>query len=440
MSTDKSSIVFKSDYELDLEAPAKRYSVLDVNGNKEQFQISLWNGESMEFFLAHNVVELNSYFECLTDNGHAWTWGQRFKSLEHTLTGDALVNWKELMVEDYPDAADKTQPNYVKAIKDLITKLLDVTYPGEPMKEYMWNKISYFLCKDNQGKQLPPNKVFSRLKRMRVLGAQMHHTAPAGQPFISDTDFLKMFCNIFPPQMKTFVTEMKGCDPFNGTTTIDDVCEHLFSYYRMYLEDEKEQTEKRKRDGDDKTSENEDKTSENEDKTSDDEDDEQMNKDEDQESSGEEDDTDEEDNDKSPKKNDNDKSPKKKRKGTKGDCPIRYHAEKWFHSWTGCFCNPESAKFDRNGADKFYKNYAKGDNDWYKHVYEAAFGEGGQGNSHFNNRGEDYNGHGNEGRGNGGRGNDNSSHYNQDDSYHYQGNNYYQGQHQSYNGYNGWRR
>ena len=60
----------------------------------------------MEFFLAHNVVELNSYFECLTDNGHAWTWGQRFKSLEHTLTGDALVNWKELMVEDYPDPAE----------------------------------------------------------------------------------------------------------------------------------------------------------------------------------------------------------------------------------------------------------------------------------------------------------------------------------------------
>ena len=40
MSTDESSIAFKPDYELDPEGPAKRYSVLDVNGNKEQFTAS----------------------------------------------------------------------------------------------------------------------------------------------------------------------------------------------------------------------------------------------------------------------------------------------------------------------------------------------------------------------------------------------------------------
>ena len=231
--------------------------------------------------------------------------------------------------------------------------------------------------------------------------------------------------------MKNFVTDIKGCDPFNGITIVDEIEGFFYSYYKLYLKNEKEQTEKRKHDDDDKTSESEDEDedededktseSEDEDKTSDDEDDDKMSKDEGQESSEEDDDTNEEDNNKPPKKKDNDKSPKKKRKGTKGNCPIRYHAENWFHSWTGCFCNPDSANFDRNGADKFYKNYAKGDNSWYKHVYEAAFGEGSQGNSHFNNRGEDYNGHGNEGRGNGGRGNNNSSHYNQDDSYHYQG-------------------
>jgi hypothetical protein len=113
MSTDKSPIVFKPDYIVDPESQTtKQYGVLDANGNKEQFIIVLWNGESMEFFLAHNVVELDSYFECLTDNGHAWTWVQRFKSLENTLTDDALVNWKELMADEYPNVAHKTQPNY----------------------------------------------------------------------------------------------------------------------------------------------------------------------------------------------------------------------------------------------------------------------------------------------------------------------------------------
>ena len=91
----------------------------------------------MEAFLAHNVVELDNYFECLTYNNHAWTWVQRFKSLENTLIGDALVNWKELILEEYPNVADKTQPNYEKAIKDLITKLLDITYTAELMKDYI---------------------------------------------------------------------------------------------------------------------------------------------------------------------------------------------------------------------------------------------------------------------------------------------------------------
>ena len=416
MSSDKSSIVFKPDHELDLEEgqATKRYSVLDANGNKEQFTIGLWNGESMEFFLAHNVVELNSYFECLTDNGHAWTWGQRFKSLEHTLTGDALVNWKELMVEDYPDPADKTQPNYVKAIKDLITKLSEVTYPGEPLKEYMW-KIVYSRCKDNQGKQLPPNKVFSRLKRMRAMGGQMHHTAPAGQPFISDTDFLKMFYNIFPREMKTFVENMKDCDPFNGITTIDDVCEHFSSYYKMHLKDGKEH--KRKRDDDDNK-------------------------------------------DKKPSHvrgggNKNDKrfqgKPKHQHKAAKGSCHIGDHAGKYFHDWRGCFLNPFSDKFDRAKADEFYRNEAKGNMAWYKNVYEAKFGGsnnrynnrdgyhggGGRGGYHRDqggrgrgNGGRGNNGRGNGGRGNGGRGNYDTSHYNHDNSYHYQGNYNYQGQHQ----------
>ena len=451
MSNDKSPILYRPDYIFDPEnQTTKRYYVLDQNGNKEQFTIALWDGTSIEAFLAHNVKELENYFECLTTNNHPCTYATRFKSLGNTLVGDALINWDELVEDDYPHVADKTQANYEKAIKDLITKLSDITYPGEPMKDFM-KKINYFRCKDDEGNLVPPNKVLSRFKRMRNYGDRMHHTAPAGQPFISDIDFLKMYYDVFPLKMKNFVTEVKGCDPFNGITTVDEIGQFFYSYYKLYLKNEKEHTGKRKRDDEDKTSEsesenenktseseNEDKTSENEDKTSDDEEDDKMSKDEGQESSEEEEATDEEDNDKSPSsKKDNDKSPKKKRKGTKGDCPIRYHAENWFHSWTGCFCNPDSAKFDRNGADKFYNKYATDDNSWYKHVYEAAFGEGGQGNPHFNNRGEDYNGHGNERRGNGGRGNDDSSHYNQDNSYHYQGDNYYQGQHHSYNG---WRR
>ena len=170
MSSDKSPILYKQDYNLDPEKqPTKRYYVLDANGNKEQFVMVLWNGTSMEAFLAHNVVELDNYFECLTYNNHAWTWVQRFKSLENTLTGDALINWRELVADDYPNAADKTQLNYEKAIKDLITKLSDITYPAEPMKAFMM-RINYFRCNDEQGKLVPPNKVLSRMKRMRGYG------------------------------------------------------------------------------------------------------------------------------------------------------------------------------------------------------------------------------------------------------------------------------
>jgi hypothetical protein len=422
MSNDKSPILYRPDYIFDPEnQTTKRYYVLDQNGNKEQFTIALWDGTSIEAFLAHNVKELENYFECLTTNNHPCTYATRFKSLGNTLVGDALINWDELVEDDYPHVADKTQANYEKAIKDLITKLSDITYPGEPMKDFM-KKINYFRCKDDEGNLVPPNKVLSRFKRMRNYGDRMHHTAPAGQPFISDIDFLKMYYDVFPLKMKNFVTEVKGCEPFNGITTVEELGQFFYSYYKMNLKNENEHKGKRKR-------------------------------------------GDEDNNDKKPSSvrgggNKYDKrssgKPKHQHKAAKGSCHITSHASKYFHPWQGCFLNPYSSKCDKEKADEFYRNEAKGNMSWYRNVYESKFGgsnnryqnrdgyHGGGGRGGYNrdqggrgrgnggrgNGGRGNGGRGNGGRGNGGRGNYDSSHYNHDNSYHYQGNYNNQGQQQ----------
>ena len=96
-------------------------------GVKTSKPVGVSNGKSIKFFLVETVGRLEVVRET-TAGG--WTAIRRFRELKECLRGDALKSYKKLVLNNYPNPADKTNANYEELVHLIPTNFRDHLYPG----------------------------------------------------------------------------------------------------------------------------------------------------------------------------------------------------------------------------------------------------------------------------------------------------------------------
>ena len=244
---DRAVIGFIRDY-TDEELGQPRIYQISDGGVRTSKPVGVSNGKSIEFFLVETVDRLEVVREA-TAGG--WNAPRRFRELKECLRGDALESYKKLVANDYPDPADKTDPNYEELVRLIPTDLGDHPYPGNKIRHYLMNKVKYMSYRRPDGRRYKPTDALRRLSQCRELGSRLEHSMPGGN-ILTDAEFLLLVWNIFPKEMQEWLTNDQKIDPFdpNHPRDVDEVCDDLHRYWSIHFKNEKVTKDKTKNKGD----------------------------------------------------------------------------------------------------------------------------------------------------------------------------------------------
>ena len=336
-------IELHSDYDtLQVLEKDKRTYQINTAGGRTFMTVAYAGGKSTEFLMCETYEALD---DVMTATPGGWPASRRFQELKFCLRGKARQAYDALVRQDYPTAADKTNANYIELKRKLITTLSDHTWPGNRVHYYLSIKAKYIEYK-HKGSYVTPNQFLQRMERIRSLGAEMHHTM--GPVYMADLQFKSSFWNSFPESMKSWLENDQDIDPFDTANPLDvqELADQLQRYYNKHLKSTP------------KTSKAQSKSKVDTDSNSDD------------DSTKQDSECDSEDDCEGKRHGIKNKHRTKNIKKTKSNCPIPGH-DKYHHSWTGCFLNPHSWKFNPSSAEAFYHtDEAHGNSSWYRDVYE----------------------------------------------------------------------
>jgi len=377
-SGDQALILYYPDYKISSDDEKKTYQI-NQQGGRQYVDVRIADGTSTESLIRETYNKLD---KVARQTHPVWNAARKFTELEACLTGEAEDAYSFLVDRDYPDAADKTNDNYERLKRHMITYMSDHVLPGNKIHKYISDKIKYEDCKmnDETGRFEKPTKILNRMERLRGYGASMDHNM--GQNFMSDDDMKRAFYDIFPSKMTRWLENDQNIDPFDPQNPISaqGIADHMQRYWNLHFQsydkNDKRKDTKRKRYDDDDTDDDDSTSSSH---------------------------TDYDDMKKKERNEDENNNGKKNDNRGYGNCPI--HHGRYKHGWYNCFLNPYSHKYDAEAGRKFFDTEANNDNAWYRNVYLSRQGVSDQ--SHDRNgggrgydRGREYHG----GRGYSGRG------------------------------------
>ena len=200
--TQKAVIYFNKDYKDDGNWQKKVYTIADGHGNRENIDVAIADGSSIEFLMVKTYKSLRYAGRRLNWNAAAY-----FNNLEQVLMGKALQYYEQEVALNYPNAVDKTMQNYRELCKDIITRLSPYPWPGNHVYTDIVTNIEYENCVDDDGEQMAPNDILLRMEQMAALGRDMHHTH--GNGYLQPNDMKRAFFNIFSDDMQEWLCMCK---------------------------------------------------------------------------------------------------------------------------------------------------------------------------------------------------------------------------------------
>ena len=372
-------IRYVSDYEVGALVDRKRFQINHAGGGgRSELYVAFASGRSTEFLIREVYDKLDDVREAYQMAGNPWNGSRRFYELKHVLIDVARQNYDEIVAQDYPNQADKTDANYEELRRKIITAMSDHILPGNKVRDYLTQHIKYLKCKmnDGSGRVEKPVRVLARMNLIkRMASSMLHHDH--GAVYISNDDMTRAFWRIFPTKMHDWLTNEQNINPVDVNNPMDamEIADQFQRYWNLHFknetkkEGENDQGGRRKdRDGDDNDNGN------------------KRRKGGRKYSRG------------GGRGNNNDRTNEGNDSG--GNCAIDGH-QKYRHNWQGCFLNPYCRHFDANEARNFFNEKAHGPNAFYKDVYKNRPQANGGGNYNGGGRGPQGRGGGGRGRGNG---------------------------------------
>ena len=131
---------FLKDYNEKEPWPTMTYQVTKAGGLHANKPVGITHGDATKFLLVETFDRLEVIRHAVAVG---WNGPRRFEELEECLARKALLSFKRLIRDRYPDPADKTNMKYEELCMLILTALGDHTCPGNKGCQYMLQKLNY---------------------------------------------------------------------------------------------------------------------------------------------------------------------------------------------------------------------------------------------------------------------------------------------------------
>ena len=164
----------------------------------------------------------------------------------------ARQNYDEIVAQDYPNQADKTDANYEELRRQIITAMSDHILPGNKVRDYLTQNIKYLKCKmsDGTSRVEKPVRVLARMNLIkRMASTMLHHDH--GAVYLSPDDMTRAFWKIFPSKMHDWLTNEQNINPFDTNNPMDamEIADQFQRYWNLHFKNEKRKEGENKHDG-----------------------------------------------------------------------------------------------------------------------------------------------------------------------------------------------